>query len=252
MDILDALISSLPANEIAVRRVVAGRHWTAVCSKGCGLAATLSGEGSHGQGPVRDVGRLHKKSAHELAAWIHSDNLLEASIGMAAVNSLLEVDVSQAVEINAAEVLARKGKGKNIAVVGHFPFVERLRTQAKALWVIEKQPQEDDLPEQAAADILPQADIAAITGTTLINHTLQPLLNMCSPSTLVMILGPSTPLSPVLFSYGVHLIAGTLVTNETAALHTVEQGGVFPQVQGVHLLTLAAPGAREQIEGSGS
>jgi uncharacterized protein len=243
--ILDALIKQIPAGDIAIRSVLVGVHWTAVCSRHCGLASTLTGDGAHGHSPVRDVGSLHKKSAQELAGWVHSDNLLEASIGMAALNSLLPVDEAQAVEINAAEVLAREGRGKKMAVVGHFPFVERLRALASALWVIEKQPRDGDLPEQAAADYLPQADVIAITGTALINHTLEPLLALCPAASLVMVLGPSTPLSPVLFDYGVHLISGARVVDETALAQTVQQGASFPQVRGVRLLTLAAAGLKE-------
>ncbi len=57
-----------------------------------------------------------------------SDNPLEAGIGVAAINSLPDVDESNAVEINASEVLMKQGAGKNVALVGHFPFIPRLRT----------------------------------------------------------------------------------------------------------------------------
>jgi uncharacterized protein (DUF4213/DUF364 family) len=87
------------------------------------------------------VGRLHLKSARELAEYARSDNLLEASLGIAAINSLLDVDESRAVEINAGAVLAKRGYGKNVALVGHFPFIPKLREAAAQLWVIEQHPQ---------------------------------------------------------------------------------------------------------------
>jgi len=239
MKLLKALLDQLPPGDISVKDVLVGVHWTAVCSKGCGLASTLVGNGPHGHNSVRDVGNLEDKSAQELAQWVLSDNLLEASIGMAAINSLLDVDETQAVEINAAEVLAREGAGKNIAVIGHFPFVERLRALAGNLWVIEQKPQAGDLPEQAAEDYLPQADVVAITGTALINHTFDKLLSLCTASSLVMVLGPSTPLSPVLFQHGIQMISGAKVIDEPAALKTIQQGASFPQVKGVRLLTLS-------------
>ena len=243
---LKTLLDQLPSDHIPVRNVLVGVHWTTVCSKGCGLASTLMGDSPHGHNPVRDVGSLEQKSAQELAGWVLSDNLLEASIGMAAINSLLDVDESQAVEINAAEVLAREGAGKNIAVIGHFPFVERLRALAGNLWVIEQNPQEGDLPEQAAEDYLPQADVIAITGTALINHTFDKLLSLCSARSLVMMLGPSTPLSPVLFQYGIQMSSGAKIVDEPAALKTIQQGASFPQVKGVRLLTLTPSHQRIQ------
>ena len=53
-----------------------------------------------------------------------------------------------------------------------------------------------------------------------------------------MVLGPSTPLSPVLFEHGATLISGTRVVDEAAVLRTVGQGATFQQVEGVRLLTL--------------
>ncbi len=53
-----------------------------------------------------------------------------------------------------------------------------------------------------------------------------------------MALGPSTPLSSVLFDHGTTLISGTRVVDEAVVLRTVGQGTTFQQVEGVRLLTL--------------
>jgi uncharacterized protein len=239
MSLIDVLLSGIPDEPVAVRDVRIGVHWTAVCSRGCGLAATYTGDRAHGSQRVRDVGYLHHKTAQELAGWLQSDNLLEASIGLAALNSLLPVDERRAVEINAFDLLAERGAGKKIAIVGHFPQVERLRMTAAEVWVLEKRPTPGDYPAEAAPELIPQADILAITGTTLINHTLEGLLALRQPHTLVMLLGPSTPLTPVLFEYGVDLLSGTQVVDETAVLLTIQQGAAFPQVKGTRLLTFS-------------
>ena len=157
---------------------------------------------------------------------------------MAAINSLLDVDESHAVEINAANVLAERGRDRNVALVGHFPFIPRLREQVGQLWVIEQRPAEGEHSAAAATDLIPQADVVALTGSALINGTLDGLLALCRPDALVMVLGPSTPLSPVLFDHGATLISGTRVTDEAAVLRTVGQGATFQQVEGVRLLTL--------------
>ncbi len=254
MNLLDDLLASLPQDDVPVRTVLVGVHWTLVCCEAspagglcCGLASTLTGEKPHGHEQVRDVGRLHLKSARELAEYARSDNLLEASIGVAAINSLLDVDERNAVEINAGEVLAERGRGKKVALVGHFPFIPKLREQVGQLWVIEQHPVEGEHPAQSAADLFPQADIAAITGTALINHTLDGLLRLCRPDALVMILGPSTPLSPVLFEHGATIISGARVLDPAAVLGTVGQGATFQQVQGVGLLTLQKDGGHTSI-----
>jgi uncharacterized protein len=238
MNLLNDLLASLTDDE-AVRSVNVGVHWTSVCSRYCGLASTMTGQRPHGHDRVRDVGHLHHKTARELAEYAHSDNPLEASIGVAAINSLLKVDMLWAVEINAAEVLAREGRGKSVALVGHFPFIPKLRQTVKQLWVIEQQPTEGEYPVEAESDLIPQADVVAITGSALINHTLDRLLSLPRPNALVMVLGPSTPLSPVLFDHGATIISGVRVINEEAVLRTLSQGATFQQVEGVRLFTLA-------------
>jgi uncharacterized protein (DUF4213/DUF364 family) len=236
MSILEDLLSSLEG-DAPIRNVLVGVHWTLVCSRRCGLASTITNHVPHGRAAVRDVGSLHKKSARELAEYARSEELLEASLGVAAINSLLDVDESHAVEINALHVLSERGQGKNVALVGHFPFIPRLRPAVGQLWVIEQRPVGDDHPAEAALELIPQADVVAITSSALINHTLDDLLALCRHEALVMLLGPSTPLSPVLFNHGVDILAGSIVVDESAVIRTVGQGASFQQVEGVRLLT---------------
>lgn len=242
MTILDDLLQSLPDDQ-PVRSVTVGAHWTLVCSRRCGLASTLTTDKPHGHSRVRDVGRLHLKTARELAEYARSDDLLEASIGVAAINSLLEIDLKTAVEVNAAQVLAQRGRGRKVALVGHFPFIPALRDMAEELWVLEQHPSEGELPAEKADELLPQADVVAITGTALINHSLDHLMGLARADAEVTVLGPSTPLSPVLFDHGAALLSGALVMDEAAALRTIIQGAVLPQVEGLRLLTLAREAA---------
>ena len=84
------------------------------------------------------------KSALELARYALCNHTVAASIGMAAINSLIDVDESRCSSLNAAEIVMDKGTGKNVAVVGHFPFIPKLREKAKKVWVIEKRPRPGD------------------------------------------------------------------------------------------------------------
>jgi uncharacterized protein (DUF4213/DUF364 family) len=242
MELLNDLIATIH-EDAPVRSILVGAHWTVVCSRRCGMASTILGNKPHGHEKVRYVGHLQERSALELAEFARSDNLLEASIGVAAINSLLEVNVADAVEVNAGEVLVQRGKGKNVALVGHFPFIPELRQAARQLWVIEQHPSEGEYPDEAASELVPQADVVALTGSSLINHTLDGLLDLCRPDAMVMVLGPSTPLSPVLFQHGATYISGTHVIDEELVLQAVAQGAMFRQLEeGVRLLTLSRPG----------
>jgi uncharacterized protein (DUF4213/DUF364 family) len=54
----------------------------------------------------------------------------------------------------------------------------------------------------------------------------------------VLLLGPSTPLSPVLFEYGVSALSGTLVVDIPAIVVGVSQGATFRQLTGRRLVTM--------------
>jgi len=245
MKILDDLIGSLAADAPA-REVRVGRFWTGVLSRECGLASTSGpGEHEHGSRFVRDAGSLAGRSALELARLAESDSPLEAGIGMAAINSLLEVDEARCVELNAGDLLIERGRGKKVALFGHFPFVPALREAAARLWVLELRPQPGDLRAGEAGEIVPQADIVAITGSAFINHSLEGLLGLCRAESFVVVLGPTTPLSPVLFDYGADVISGTRVAEPELALRCASEGATFRQMRGVRLLTMERRAARQ-------
>ena len=238
MKILDDLLSTLNF-EADVRDIRQGPFQTAVVTRHGGLASTPREHGyHHGAPPVNGVGTLQEKGALEIAQMAYSSSLLEAAIGMAAINSLLEVDEGRCVALNAGDLLAENGKGKKVAIIGHFPFVPQLRQVAKELWVIEQHPREGDFAENEAEILVPQADVVGITGMTFTNHTIEGLLTLCRPEAYVVIMGPTAPLSPILFHYGVHAVSGTKVVNSEAVLRCVSQGATFRQLKGIQLLTM--------------
>jgi uncharacterized protein (DUF4213/DUF364 family) len=241
---IEALLGSLQA-DAPVRRVLVGAFWTMVLldtdPPRCGLASTLRG-GTHEAGPpVPEAGRLLERSGRELTEWLRSSSALEASIGMAAFNALLEVDAAACVEVNAEQIILERGAGRRVVIVGHFPFVERVRRAAAECWVTELRPRPGDVPAERAGEILPRADVVALTGTSLINHTFDGLIRLCRPDAFVLVLGASAPLSPVLFKVGVDAVSGTVVTDPEPVQRSVGQGATFRQIKragGLRLLTL--------------
>jgi len=237
----DVLLSSLQG-DAPVGQVLVGAFWTAVAlatdPPRCGLASTIRPTTHLGSPSVPPAGQLLKRSGRELAELLRSSSSLEASIGMAAFNALLDVDEGSCTELNAREVILERGSGRNVAIVGHFPFVERVRQAAAECWVLELDPRPGDLPAKQAAELLPQADVVALTGTSLINHTFDDLIRLCKQDAFVILLGGSAPLTPVLFERGVDAVSGTRVVDVPAALRTVGQGATFRQIAGRRLLTM--------------
>jgi uncharacterized protein (DUF4213/DUF364 family) len=244
VSITEALLQSLKA-DARVRQVMVGAFWTAVVldthPPRCGLASTLRGA-THDEGPpVPRAGHLLEHSGRELAGWLRSSSTLEASIGMAAFNALLEVDEAACTEANAEELILERGTGRRVAIVGHFPFIERVKQAAAECWVLELHPRPGDVPADRASEILPLADVVALTGTSIINHTFDDLIHLCRPDAFVLLLGPSAPLCPIMFDAGVDGVSGTLVTDHERVLRSVGQGATFRQIKragGLRLLTV--------------
>ena len=236
--IINDLLATLSL-DARVKDVSQGPFQTAVLTQNCGLASTPH-EIRHHQdnAPVKEAGELTSKTALELANMALSPNHFEASIGMAAINSLIDIEEEWCVEVNAADLLAEKGKDKRVAIVGHFPFVPKLRQTAKCLWVIEKHPRKGEFPESKAGTIIPQAEVVGITGSAFINHTIGHLLSLCDPESYILVLGGTTPLSHVLFDHGINAISGTKVAEPEKVLQYVRQGATFRQIKGVRRLTM--------------
>ncbi len=238
MKIIDDVLSTLNYDAL-VQDIRQGPFQTAVWTRHCGLAATPHEPGPHhDKTPIKEAGSLLEKSTLELAGMAYSRSPSEAAIGVATVNSLLEVDESRCRELDAADLLAEQGRSKKVALVGHFPFVPGLREIAAELWVIERQPQPGDFAEEESEKLIPQADVIGITGTALTNHTIEKLLELCRPQAFIIILGATTPLSPVLFNYGVNALSGTKVIDPELVLRCVSQGATFRQVSGIRRLTM--------------
>ncbi|HNW30276.1 MAG TPA: DUF364 domain-containing protein [Spirochaetota bacterium] len=238
MNILDDLLSVLNF-DAAVQDIRQGIFHTGVLTRYCGLAATLPRDALRQEPPmVREPGLLLDKSARELADMAYSGRILEAAIGMATINSLIELDESRCVELNASDLILEKGTDKRVAIVGHFPFIPRVREYCREIWVIEKNPREGDVTEAEAEHVIPRADVVAITGTSITNHTLGHILGLCRSGSYIIMLGDSVLLSDVLFDYGIDALCGTRVVDSDLALKCVGQGANFRQIMGVKRVTL--------------
>lgn len=236
--ILKDIIASLD-HDADVKDIRQGVFHTGVVTRHCGLAATLPRDALKKEGPlVSSPGFLLDMTASELTGMAFSESILEAAVGMAAINSLVEIDELKCVELNARELIIEKGKKRKIVIIGHFPFIPRLKETAEELWVIEKNPKPGDHAEESANDFVPEADVLAITGTALTNHSIEGLLRLKKKDSFTIVLGDSAVLSPVLFDYGVDAVAGIKVIDKDLVLKCISQGANFRQIKGTKRLIM--------------
>jgi uncharacterized protein len=234
MKIINDIINSIKY-DADIEGIMRGLHWTAVISRNFGLASTVINEScldhDHTENGNKQKGFLSDISALEVARFCYSNNTSEASLGLAAINSLIDINIKKCADVDGLKYIHKIGEGKNISVIGHFPFLENLSSIAKNLWVIEKRPKKGDFPEEKNAEFLPQSDIVVITSTTLINHSIDGILDLCKKGSVKMLLGPSTPMSEVLFDHGIDILSGSFVTGNDIVLKHISEGANFIRIK---------------------
>jgi hypothetical protein len=226
MKLIDDLIDAVSGNEAPAKDVRVGITWTGVWGKHCGLSRTYSNP-AMAHGGVKDIEKLTEMTTLELAEYAKSWNLVEAGIGVAAINSMIRPKGKRG--INAIDLIVKEGKGKKVVVVGKFPRLDEVRAVAKELCILELEPnlinpEEGVLPSTAAEHKIPNSDILAITGSTLVNKSLEHLLEL-GRDAFTIVLGPSTPMSEVLFDYGADTLAGVNVLKPGQLMNRISRGG---------------------------
>lgn len=241
-DLLEAIYRDVASRpDSPVSQTALGNCLVGLQSRRVGLASLTSGldpEDTAADLSLPDVG----SSARNLAADLLSPGTQatdRASLAMAAANSLLPPPEVCSPDFGQA-VLATRGRGKNVAVIGHFPFVDAARPAFANFWVLEKHPQPGDHDATMADALLPRADLVAVTATTLLNGTLAGILNLCRPDALVILLGPTTPFAPSLFDCGIDILAGCDCHVPDTALAGVRRNLFFRKMEGVRQLAWEA------------
>ena len=227
--IYDRLLKQIPG-EATVASCLVGRGWTVVDSGWMGVAMTYRG-GSRGSlfRPPHAGRRLR-----DMAAYLKSWDLYEASLATAAVNSFYNTPERVGAWLNKPLPAVHGGgaltdmldgiTGKKVCVIGHFPDMEAVAERC-ALTVLERDPQDGDLPDFAAEYVLPEQDFVFITGVTLTNKTLPRLLALSAQATVVL-MGPSVPLAPWWFEHGVDVLAGMVVVDREQVWRYCQEGGM--------------------------
>jgi len=227
-EVYDELISAVPP-DLTISECTIGMFWTLVRSRTVGVAMTPP----EGRTKTGLAGRIAGTRVLDMAERIKSWNSLEAALGLAAINSyfnapeqveaLCAVPLSAQPKANAFEYLRDAVRGKRVAVIGRFPELQLLASVCE-LSVLERRPKAGDYPDPACEYILPEQDFVFLTATTLINKTFPRLMELSKKARTILV-GPSTPLAPILYRYGIEVLAGTVVVDPARVWRVVQEGG---------------------------
>ena len=223
LELYNALAAGVKSSE-QIEYACSGERWALVeTASSSGMAMFTSGSSIAPMFPAME-GLTLKEAAEAVKSW----NLEEASLGLAAANAFYNTPARlEALGASVStDVFYTDGidlRDRTVGIIGHMNGPRGLREQARAVYTLERAPQEGDYPDSACDWILPQCDLVLMTGSTITNKTLPHLLELCGQATVILT-GPSVPLCPVLLDFGVDRIAGMAITDRAAIRARVEQG----------------------------
>jgi len=220
--IIDFLISYAKERDYRVENVTIGLHWTCVLSKYCGMGMT------HDIGKeIKNAGRLEEMTTSQLAEYLKSWNLLEAGVGLAAINSVIDPPTNVRKDVNGLDVGLEVGKGKKVVMIGKFPYIEKFKKVAREFIILELNPNLIDpdqgiLPATASESVIEDADVLIITATTIINKSVDRLVELGKKAFKILV-GPSTPMLKDLLEY-FDILAGVKVNDPYGVIKSICQG----------------------------
>jgi uncharacterized protein (DUF4213/DUF364 family) len=196
-------------------------------------------------------GKLRGRPTLDLAKEALGDHGIRRAVGIAAMNALAdtcwcrrphpETELRLGIDaFDATEICP----GDKVVLVGAFvPFLRELKRRRQPFLVLEQDPatlKAEELPffrpAEQADSVVPEADVLLITGTTLINDTLEELLSLAKSSARVTMVGPTVSLLPDAFlRRGADILGTVRITAPDEFLDMLAEGG-----SGYHFLGRSA------------
>jgi uncharacterized protein (DUF4213/DUF364 family) len=222
------------------RGVLIGRKFQAVLLNGyLGLAYAPRGEVSETCKITANPGTLHRIAADELAGLVLSGDAVERCLGFAALNALSQFVIDREVKryniyygLDTLKHL-RLDKDTKAGMIGFIgPFIPYLARNTKSLLVLDKNPGLEPGPQAGGftlirnAEELADRDVVIITGSTIVEHSLEEVMDITRNAGYRIVIGPTASWLPeVAFEMGIDAVAGMKFTDTDAAFRVIMEGG---------------------------
>ena len=198
-----------------------------------GVTYVLRKEIGHACVALPQAGKLIGKPAELLARGaLQGNNVIVVALGLAVLNSVAQFDKLEQVNNSrgadaafAVEILPTD----TVGIIGHIgPLITNLKGKVHRLLIFERGDgmSSQVYSESAEPELLPECQVVFISSTSLINKTLEKVLEYCSNARDIVMVGSSTPLYPTAFcGSGVTVLSGTrwLASNREAILNDISQ-----------------------------
>lgn len=186
-------------------------------------------------------GKMRGRRAAGFLDEVQQNDGIRRAVGIATMNALATLcwdrrphpDVEMEIGVDAFDAACIR-PGQTVVVVGAFvPFLRELKRRGQPYLVLEQDPatlKADEMPfyrhATQAPVVVPQADVLLITGTTLLNDTLDDILAAARPDACKVVVGPTVGLVPDAYLRRGCDVLGTIrVTRADDFLDALAEGG---------------------------
>ncbi len=186
-------------------------------------------------------GKLAGQPVAEYIDRLQNGGPLQKALGIAVLNALSSTcwrnnhpaDYNLKIGADPVENLIISDDAKVVVIGALVPYIRLLKTRGQPFHILEKDPRTlkaDEMPyfcpQEKARECIASADLLIITGTTLINNTLEDILRQMQGSTEAILVGPTASMLPeAFFSRGIKAIGGISVTDPDRLLDTLSEAG---------------------------
>ncbi len=171
---------------------------------------------------------VEEPSLAALLGKIDSLNVIERTLGIAAVNAVSQyyLDVSDLPDVDVVELVK---DSREVAVIGNMPpVVGALREKGVKTFVFERNPKlwdRESLSDALEYLLLPGAKAVLVSGSALVNGTLDMILDRARNAEIVVLTGPTAQLHPdFVEGTGITHLAAMRVLNIERAIQKLKLG----------------------------
>jgi uncharacterized protein (DUF4213/DUF364 family) len=187
------------------------------------------------------AGNLDGSPISEILKYTLANNILKSAIGVATLNALSQLFIESE---NGREYEIIEGKDgfdlleiqpeETVTLIGAFgPYIRRLKRMGNPLYIVEKNSQAlrtDEMKyfkhESEIPSLLKKSDAIIITGTAIVNHTIDPILSSITNGKRTAIIGPTASMIPdAFFKEGIQVMAGVRILEPNLMIKILKQGG---------------------------
>ena len=185
------------------------------------------------------AGEISGSPASDVMMMALSRNLIKASIGVATINALsqlaFEIHPERYIFSNI-DVLDLIRRGDRISMIGYFgPLIPKILKRTREVYVFEKRRVSDNRVIFVSPSDMPRitgsSDVILISGSTLVNKTINEILRFTGEAREIVLLGPTASVIPhPLFKRGVTAVMGVRIKDPRAMLKVISEAGGTRQI----------------------